>query len=712
LANNKLLASDSFASGSLAAGWSGFWGNLPVQVITGPPNYTEPNNTSNAAGQIWTGLTWPEDQISEVTMKHLGTAVLSIQVRAQSGAAVSGYQVNIANNAATLYSYTNGAGTQLATQSGLTFADGDVWTLMAVGSTILLYQNGVRVLYAFDVTWTSGYPGYSEYATAGITNIQVYSWRGYSAVQQDGVWQKQGVVIPAIASDFANSGIGVLTNSAVLYEGNAQILSGTVFKTLFSGGNENSGHTGSIYYAESSDGKSWSRKATAVVADYIIPTLLKVGSTYYCYCQPDTGDGSADFALYTSSDMVTWAQQSTTILGLGSAGAWDSSNVWIFQPVAVIAGTWYALYGGAKTGAYAMGLATAPAAAGPWTKYAGNPVLTNAFNTQAIVQVNGTWYLWAENFEVGRGTYNPVDTVRYQSTDLIHWTNPVHSVHCSQLHENLNGVFGQSFANAILDVSGKAYMFVTSALQNGPNPQNNQITLAIAPAPVASIITTNEDAVQPIAQDSFSNLNNWTLPTGGTALQVTSGKCEPTVATGTHCVELYTRASFGGSQYCEATIAALTGTNASLGLVLLGQTGSLNYYYVGIGGGGSCQIFKRVAGTFTAISQALLNITPLVGDVFRFAVVVGSDGSNILSIYQNGFLILEIQDYAATFTSGYPGLDLANSSAVTGTQVSLWAGGNANVIPNYPPMPNPNNIALFNSTMGFMIGALASGGKR
>jgi hypothetical protein len=172
MANNQLLASDNFASGSLAAGWAAAPGYSECVVVSGSPNVTEAGALSTVAGQLWTGLTWPDDQISELTSQALTSesgTILVLWVRLQSGAQ-SGYQVNLSDGSATLSVQTAGTGTNLTTANGLTFAAGDVWTLAAVGSAITLYQNGSIVLRWLDATYTSGYPGYAQFSSVNLSH--------------------------------------------------------------------------------------------------------------------------------------------------------------------------------------------------------------------------------------------------------------------------------------------------------------------------------------------------------------------------------------------------------------------------------------------------------------------------------------------------------------------------------------------------------------
>jgi len=405
--NNQLLASDNFISGSLAAGWAAMYGLSEGTVISGSPNVVEPGATGANYGQIWTGFTWPDDQSSEVTtntVKDSGTYTI-LNVRWQTGSA-SGYQANLYNGAAYLYVVTSGSSVQLgSTVTGLTFSAGDVWCLQAAGACISLYQNWNRVAYWYDATYTSGSPGFQQYVTTTTSNTKVLSWRGYSAVQQDGIWQKQGIVIAANATDltpFGSEVFGAFQNTAILYEGNAQLLSGTVYKTWFT-----SGVDANIYYAESLDGINWTRSLSPVISGWSNPAIIKVGSVYYLYAQvkfPGT------IYLFTSTDGINWAKYGspTPMLSEGSAGSWDETGLFLLVPVAIISGTWYGLYTGASVSSpslYSIGLATSPDGKA-WTKYAGNPVLTNVTSSQAIVNVNGTWYAWFYSNQPGQG--NPI----------------------------------------------------------------------------------------------------------------------------------------------------------------------------------------------------------------------------------------------------------------------------------------------------------------
>lgn len=703
MANNTLLASDNFVSGSLAAGWSAI-PTLSVGQVTGTPKVVEPNNTVNPAGQIWTGLVWPNDHASELTVAALtaeaGTQI-NLTVRSQSGT-YSGYEANLLNGTAIISRRDSGVFTSLTSVS-VSIAAGDVWTFQACGGLLTLYQNGNRILYVADTTYTSGSPGFYQASSVNITHTQVGSWRGYNAIQQDGIWQKKGIVFNGVSGSFP---IGPVDNSVVLHEGNAQILSGTVYKTWFSDGPQSG--SAKIWYAESLDGVNWTRSASAVINGYLTPAVIKNGSTYNLYAQPGASAGTGTFALFTSSDGVNWTLISSTVLGLGTAGLWDSSHLWSFAPVAIIAGTWYALYSAGMNGAAyynSVGLATSPDGV-TWTKYVSNPVLQNAYAGQAFTKVGSTWYWWFGTCQLGRGgalpTLDPNECTRYQTTNFINWTNPVKSIHCSQLFEGVNSNVGQSYFNSFIDINGKAYGYTTSSENDSTSPVLYQIGLAVAPVPIASVILQNEDAAQQTNVDLFTSglgdlSANWTTPTGGTKFQIVSGNLVQASALAVTCNMCYTGGTFSANQYSEITLATLSDNLVFSTPAVRMATNTQNFYQVDIQGptgtaSPSCQIFRTVAGANTSVGPAV-QITPQVGDVYRLSVINGSDGFPVLSFFQNGYLILQVQDYSTSaLTTGFPGMAayVGGGSNLTHAQISLWAGGNAGVIPAYPA--NPANV--------------------
>jgi hypothetical protein len=714
MANNQLLASDSFTGGSLAAGWSAISGLSKCQVVTGTPNVTEGNVVGTAAGQIWTGSllvgsSWPNDQISEVTLGaalSVTSATVGLVVRYLSSAQ-TGY-IAVFNGSGTLYVYadTNGTLTQISSGvTGLTFASGDVLTFQVAGCCLTVYQNGKLIFYFYDTTYTSGgYAGYDQNPASTLGSSQVSSWRGYSCVQQDGVWTKQGIVIPAIATDLtqATAGVGIQI-CGVLYGGNAQILSGNVYKTWIVSDWSNDAAS-AMYYAESLDGISWTRKSTAVLASVTNGYVFKNGSTYYLYGQASGSSGSGNMVVYTSSDGINWTQQTpTSVLGAGGSGAWDYHGFYNIATLAISGGTWYGYYiaQSASGQPFATGLATSTDGIN-WTKYASNPVITGVVSgsstgsaiRNALAQVGSKWYMWCTSNHPGQDAtaLDPFECVRYVSSDLENWSLSAHSLHHSQAYESLNALTGGLIPAAILDVNGKAYMWCDSSVGDSTAPQIGQVSLAVGPAPIASIITQNEDAMTQIASDSFTGgslSGNWTSPTysGSHAVQVVSGNLAEPSATSQVCIAVRTGETYSSNQYSEATLHTATTANDSIYVIARASLSALTFYQFSVshlGTQASAGLVKWLNGSSKALGVAGYTFTPQVGDVFRLSVVTGSDGFPVLSVYQNGFLLYEVQDYVSPITSGAPGFYFYATDAIAQSQISKWAGGNANVVPTYP----------------------------
>ena len=687
MANNQILASDSFLSGSLAPGWVLAPGaSAFTNVLVGSPNVTQPVALALNYGQIWTGLSWPNDHASEVTMRTYSDPLndaVDLLVRFQSGAQ-SGYLAQIFTNQAKLFSYTTGTGTQIGSTVSLTVSAGDVLTFQAAGSCLTLYQNGGPVASTYDTTWTSGFPGYLQYTqTVPVTTNQISAWRGYNTLQQDGIWAKKGVVIKALAGDISGAGTIGPQNPAIIYDSNAQLLSGNVYKMWF-GANPTTGHIG---YAESLDGLNWTRRSPdpLIAAGMgLTPSVIKLGATYHLYdgfvtVQPNI------VQHWTSSDGITWTQ--------AQANVFSATNLSYFSVVTIIGGTWYALYTLAPgTFPTTTNLATSPDGI-TWTASGSNPVVNNFWGVVKVFLINGIYYAWGQTTnphaqEVTFPGVDPGEGLRMQTTNFITWTNPVHSIHHTQQFENVSGVNGGAYCSFPINIGGIAYMYYSG----GPNDVVGtplQIAAAVGPTSLENILLFPEDGTAQTTADAFARGAgglgpNWITPTGSTALQIiSSGVVEPTALT-TWCHAIYA-GTFPNDQYSELTVTTLAASSYAAPIVrgaagadtcyeaygLIGPTGSLNATGVGIG--------RRIAGSVVLIS-ALVPVTVTVNDVWRLQAQ-----GNILSLFQNGYLIVQVSDNSTSrIASGNPGIGLNASVALANAQLSAFGGGNAGVTPNYP----------------------------
>ena len=717
---NNLVSQDYFTSGSLAAGWAAALGNSECQ-LTGSPYYAEPVSTTGTYGQIWTGTTYPDNQISEATVQTLtsesGTSLQLLLRMSDGTSTANGYECLVTNGTMGVYRIDAGVATQLGSNTtGLTFASGDVWSFTAAGSNLAVYQNfNLVALPTCDTTYKSGSPGFQLASSVAITHAQVSSWRGYNLLQQDGAWSKQGIVNSLhISSDYGTPPspiyMGCDSTSQILYEGNAKILSGTVYKAWLSIGQQTAGKVG---YAESTDGINWTRYSSEpVLTGAATPAIWKQGSTYYLYGQ--SGAGTGHFYVYTSSDGITWGAGHDTGIGLGTTGQWDDNALWTFQPVAKIGSTYYALYSAWKATSlyhFYTGIATSTDLLN-WTKDAADNPVVEGYSQQAVVNVNGTYYAWLILGDPNYGNYlNPCQMFRVQSTDLIHWTNPVRSVHSTQMNEGLNSTYGQVYPTSLVQVGNSTYMYYISAGQDSGTAGLYQVGLATIPIPLSQLVTGLEDGTANAVTDNFTSGTgplsaNWTTPSSMDALQIVSGPyCEPSNAGANQNGAAYTGTTFSPDQYSEVTVHNIGASGYVYPAVRMQTTGA-NFYYWRQHPGGARYIAKYVNGTSTTIATPKNNFTFNAGDVLRLEAI----GSNpvVLKLYQNGYLIFTAYDRANTFTSGSPGIS-QYATTLSDSQISKWSGGNSNVIPAYvPPTPASSNGGVAIGFPSANVGAVSN----
>jgi hypothetical protein len=699
MATNQLLASDGGPWTTVGANWTAITGLSKCQVVSGN---TEPNTLNVEAGQIYTGTSFTNDHISAATINLNSNATTNFQlcVRMQSGA-YSGYKVAIGNNSATIYRVDAGVATALkAAATGLTLVNGDIWEFEAAGSVLTIYQNGKRIDYSADDTYTGGSPGFIQFSSTNLAQTLGNSWRGYSIVQQDGIWRKQGVIIPLAAADIASSGFGRWNASNILYETGAQLISpnadGKVWKMWFMSGGNSAGNQGQSRYAEANlPGGPWTIRGSPVISNFGIQSSIKVSSTYYAWGQGGTAQGSGAISAYTSSDGIAWSLQNNNFLALGAGAAWDAGNIYIQCNPVIISGAWNFLYGGAPNPNspvdFASGIATSPDGTTTATKLAGNPLISNAVSGPLNL-VGTTYVTWPaagpgpNNTRFAGNAFNPAETVRYTSADLRTFSGPVRSLHVSQLYESVNDPHGNATSCIIFDGGdGLTYNYYIGAPSDSVAPQYYQISLATTPIPLAQIITGNEDSVVQVATDAFPGANgdlsaSWATPTGGTKLGVTSHRARAT-STGAYDV-MYRTDSYSTDHYSEITVPTLANTGSFALPAVRVQSGSNSGYVAQVQGGlgalstAGSGILKLVNGSATLMQgSSLPAIRSAANDVYRLAVTT-VNGLPCLSLYQNDALIEQCVDYANLYPTGQPGMGI-NTSTLANTEISLWAGGNS-----------------------------------
>jgi hypothetical protein len=682
MANNTLLATDTFQRANenpLSDG--GNWATIPgmnaCQLLSNAARGTVLNQDN---GVIWTGRTWGNDQISECTIAAIGTAEPLVLVVRQSATLQNRYQFNVnIGSTSNIFKIIGGVATSLAASSGLiSWQAGDVVTFMVSGGILAAYRNYQLVCWVADTTITSGgFPGFSTFTTSSLADTQAASWRGYSLVQQDGIWQKQGVVIPLIAGETGNATSNGTQNPFIIREGNAQILSGTVYKMWFTGGQN-------LAYAESIDGINWTRYPSYLLTgEGTTPAIIKVGSTYHLYCMPGN-ETTFTVQHYTSTDGIHWVG-GATVFDTSVSGT--PSNFYYFSPFYIDpGGTWYAFYAGVP-GQWNLYLATSPDGI-TWTNSGSNPVALNFWGVVMPTKIGANWWAWGQTANLSQGAAAPADPGegrRASTQNFTAWTNFAHSAHHSQMYEDVNGIIGGFYPSFVIDVNGRGYLYGTNSIDDISSGQTYQISLAIAPVPMAQLITAPEDALAPGPIDTFAQVNEnplssggkWSLQAGGGNLQVVSHVCEPATAGG-GCGEVYTGATVSADHYASMTLGTLA-SSALASPMVRADTATATFYYAQILGPtgtlATTQIKKNVSGTVTAIGPSVA-FTPTLGDIITLSAI-----GNVISLYQNGFLILQVQDNS--IATGNPGLNMFAPSAVSDAKVTAFTAGNANVIPSY-----------------------------
>jgi hypothetical protein len=217
-------------------------------------------------------------------------------------------------------------------------------------------------------------------------------------------------------------------------------------------------------YGYSTDGATFTFALTDVPVTYLRPHMVKDGSTYYLYT---VGSGDTSMHLFTSTDKIHFTDQGQ-VLAIGGVGAWDHNviaNPFVWKEGA---GSWYMLYEANSAGPPSnIGLATAAAPQGPWTKYGGNPVILGAGNgcgnpelprMQSIVTKHAERYYC---YFHGQTASNSGHLGRAYSTDLHAWTveGDVGGewICCLPLW---NGVTGWTYGDqCLVQFKGRTYLF-------------------------------------------------------------------------------------------------------------------------------------------------------------------------------------------------------------------------------------------------------------
>lgn len=315
------------------------------------------------------------------------------------------------------------------------------------------------------------------FATTNAVSCQAAAFGAYTIPP----WTYHGdVVVATVAGDQDNT-----YEANVIYEGDAQILTGTVFKMWYTGGWANP----VINYAESPDGITWTKyESNPVLTAHYRSMVLKDGSTYYMYTAQS---GHTEIDLYTSGDGLSWSLDTNAALPRGSGGAWDDNavancHVWIEAP-----GDWRMLYEAKQSaGSWCIGYATSSDGKS-WTKSGSNPVISGAGGRGGpwLTKIGGTYHLWA-HYSLSGTDPLPTDIYHWTSTDLVTWTlvKPWPLLYRRGSLEGGRTAVGQCADVFIVEVNGTMYVYYSGSADGSQQSGAQRVRLATAPASYLTVI--------------------------------------------------------------------------------------------------------------------------------------------------------------------------------------------------------------------------------
>jgi hypothetical protein len=486
-----------------------------------------------------------------------------------------------------------------------------------------------------------------------------------------GVWTKIGTVLFPIAADNI-AGLHGTSNCTVLYDTNPRVLSGTpstkVFKMWFEGADN-------INYAESFDGRVWTRRAGTILAGgKFLPKIFKNNGIYYLYI----GNAVAPtaIAVYTSADGINFAlANATALIPNPAVGSWDGFSVSYLKPFFQDTnGVWYGCYSAAGGGGHSGGgggIATSNDLL-HWTN-APSPI-SGAGGGPDVTVIDGRFYMWTATVIGSPGGINTQLGI-ISSPDMINWSAPAAILPETQINEGFNNTAAEgNGVPCVVEANGNSYIYYSATNGNGVGYTvmgaiANQ-TLAQVVAGTQGIATQSFSSTQ-LAADTFqranevplSNGGKWILPGVGYAqTNLTSNKAVGT-SIGTNSKALW-NAFLNADAYSQATIGTI-GANSSV-LVQAREDTSGNFYILNVTPTAWSLSVIYTASVVVALSSGNRAFAP--GDTIGIAVA----GSTIQA-FHNGVLISTVAD--STLTTGHVGFGQFDSVSVNNVSVSSWSGG-------------------------------------
>lgn len=176
LASDAFTDSDGVSLPTHNANWATLANFANLSIKTNGAGQTTLNELE---GNIWTGLSWPNDQYSKATFVTIASLEQFVVVRGIITTRTyyaGGYDVNDWNGNYHIWINNAGVSTDLA-DSGIVPTAGDIIELDVQGTSLTLKKNGVPIAAATDSALVAGTPGIASYHNA--SGVKLFDdWEG------------------------------------------------------------------------------------------------------------------------------------------------------------------------------------------------------------------------------------------------------------------------------------------------------------------------------------------------------------------------------------------------------------------------------------------------------------------------------------------------------------------------------------------------------
>lgn len=183
-----------------------------LQTVSG--NLCEPSVNNSTVGALYSGLAWPADQYSELTIATIGGGTQKFYLMVRQGAFNSGTQYIFTLNpnggqVYTLAKIINNVSTNLVPNTATTIMVGDIWRLSVTGAVITISRNGAVVNTITDSSIISGSPAFGLQSTTLVTRCQINLWAGGSAPAPDSGGLGTGTLMGGAIIDLDQDGFPI-----------------------------------------------------------------------------------------------------------------------------------------------------------------------------------------------------------------------------------------------------------------------------------------------------------------------------------------------------------------------------------------------------------------------------------------------------------------------------------------------------------------------